>query len=127
MRVLADTDAGFASTDPPSSRFTIPRKGRDSWMLLVIPRRLKSQTSERAYIYIYIRSGSARTAPWEAAYADGNANFMRFRRRSYASPPSPRPIRGYAIKPAIIVRTFLSRERGSAALRDKPPSGWTES
>lgn len=54
MRVLADTDAGFASTDPPSSRFTIPRKGRDSWMLLVIPRRLKSQTSERAYIYIYI-------------------------------------------------------------------------
>lgn len=91
MRVLADTDAGFASTDPPSSRFTIPRKGRDSWMLLVIPRRLKSQTSERAYIYIYIRSGSARTAPWEAAYADGNANFMRFRRRSYASPPSPRP------------------------------------
>lgn len=62
MRVLADTDAGFASTDPPSSRFTIPRKGRDSWMLLVIPRRLKSQTSERAYIYIYtVGIGAYRT------------------------------------------------------------------
>lgn len=80
-------------------------------MLLVIPRRLKSQTSERAYIY-----GRDRRVPHRGKRRTPMEMLILCDSAAAAAPtPSLRPIRGYAIKPAIIVRTFsLERQRYAA-------------
>ena len=95
------------------------RNARDPWMLLIIPRRLGPR-------YVRVHRGKHRT-PMEMLILCDSFSAVALRAGK----------RGYAIKPAIIVRTLSARSairgwqcvraRQAAAVRDTGPSGWTES